>query len=279
MIGVIPAAGEGTRMYPWIRAAPKEMILYGHKPVLVHCLDILKDCGVNEVCIITGHQKGALMDYIGNGENCGLHVDYTFQVERKGLGHAILCSEKRVMGSSSDSFIVFLGDTFVEPDNDIKKLIQNHNDKKPIASIIVEPVSDPSKYGIVKLENINNGIADIVDLFEKPNEEERKPFEIEGKYYVIAGVYVLNKKMFDYLKSTKPGYGGEIQLTDALKLALSNNEKMNAVILSGRRLDFGNWQNYLKMQKEFFTRISEEELKKISEELNSLAEKYRSNGK
>ena len=267
MLGIIPAAGKGTRMLPFTRAQPKELVMFGEKPVIERTLDSLRDSGIIKVFIIAGHKKGALMDYVGNGSLFGTKVSYVHQEETKGLGHAVLCTKDYIEDLKEDDFVVFLGDTIIEPSVNLKEMIEVHKKNNSFATILVEEVTNPEHYGVVKLDG-----NQIKEMFEKPKtDEEKKKFECNGKFYAVAGLYILNKKIFEYLEKTKPGKGNEIQLTDAIQAGIKNNENAYATILKGKRIDVGNW-NYLKEVRDYFKNMSDNELEEKIKERNQKME-------
>ena len=137
-LGLIPAAGEGTRMYPFSRAVPKEMYPILGKPVIEHCIDNLREGGIKQIFMIVGHQKGALMDYVGDGSFYGVNVAYIYQLKRRGLGHAILQAEKWI----KKPFVTLLGDSFIEPKKEIQNMMKLHKEKKPIATVLLFKVKE-----------------------------------------------------------------------------------------------------------------------------------------
>ena len=260
MIGIIPAAGSGTRLYPFSRAVPKELYPILGKPVIEYCVENLKEGGISKIFTIVGQQKGALMDYLGNGEIFGVNISYLHQKERKGLGHAILQCKDWV----ADTFTVLLGDSFITPREEIKYLIEMHKKEDSFATILLFKVQDPTQYGIAKLEG-----SKIISLVEKPAKEQAEEYKANGEYYAICGAYVFEKGVFHYLENTKPGAKGEIQLTDAIALALKDGKKIIGKILEGEYLDMGKWETVLKTEMRLMKEINLEERIKDRENLRS----------
>ncbi|MFH1978377.1 MAG: sugar phosphate nucleotidyltransferase [Candidatus Aenigmatarchaeota archaeon] len=244
IVGLIPAAGSGSRMYPFARAVPKEMYPILGKAVIEHCIENLKEGGIKNIFAIVGHQKGALMDYIGDGSFYDVKVAYIYQLERKGLGHAILQGENWI----NNTFLVLLGDSFIEPKIEIRDLVDLHKKNNCTATLLVFEVDSPEGYGVVKFKDIETG--EIEKMIEKPNEEEAKEYENNGKYYAILGAYLFEPKIFEYIKQTPPGAKNEIQITDAIALALKNNERVFGRVLRGKYIDIGKWETVLKAEKE-----------------------------
>jgi len=273
MIGIIPAAGKGTRLKPITDAIPKELLICGSKPLIEHALDSMKIIGINRVCIITGHKKGPLMDFIKDGALYGIDVDYVYQTRALGLGHAILCTKDKVRDDGKDLFVLN-GDTVIEPKMVLSEMAQVHKKEKPIATLLIHEVTDPKRWGIAKLDGFNGNVAEVKKLFEKPqNESEWKEFAQNGKYYAIVGVYCLNQKMYQYLEKTKSGINNEIQLTDAIELAIKNKERVLAMKFNGSWLDIGAPKTFLLAQWEFFKNKTEADVLALASEWDAHASK------
>lgn len=258
---VIPAAGFGTRMLPITKAQPKEMVPVFDKPVIQYVIEEVYEAGIDDILIITGRHKRAIEDHfdkqpelentIKNSEkekdleklneileNVSIH--YVRQKHPRGLGEAIYHARKHV---GNEPFIVLLGDVITYP-NCTKELMENFLGKENIIAVEKVPKELVSRYGIVAIdENMQ-----IKDMIEKP------PVEKAPSNYAILGRYILQPEIFDYIKATPPGKGGEIQLTDALKLMIADNHKMRAHVFSGKVYDIGNKLSWLKATVEFALR-------------------------
>jgi len=245
IVGLIPAAGIGTRLYPFSRAVPKEMYpIYG-KAVIEHTIENLKIGGINKIYMVVGYQKGALMDYVGDGSFFGVNVVYLYQMTRRGLGHSILQGS----GWIDKTFVTLLGDSFIEPKEEIRELINYHTKEKPIATVMLFEVDDVSGYGIAKFRDLKNGTGKIESMTEKPSKEAAKDLKTNGKFYALCGAYVFDPRIFKYIEKTPPGIKNEIQLTDAMALALKNGEKINGFVLKGKYLDIGKWNTVKETEK------------------------------
>lgn len=249
IIGLVPAAGEGTRLYPFARAVPKEMYPILGKAVIEHCIENLKMGGVKKIYIIVGHQKGALMDYIGDGSFFDVNVAYIYQLRRMGLGHAILQGGNWI----KNPFVVLLGDSFIEPKREMKDLIDLHKRERPISTVMLFEVEDPEGYGIVKLDDFRNGCGVVKKLVEKPSREEAEECKTNGKFYALCGAYVFEPRIFDYIRKTKPGAKNEIQITDSLELAVKSGENVLGFVMKGKYLDIGKWRTILRTEKEMLS--------------------------
>lgn len=290
---VIPAAGLGTRVLPATKAQPKEMLVIVDKPALQYLVEELVAAGIEEILIITGRNKGSI-------EN---HFDYSYELEKTleekgkkdllkivnnisemsniyyvrqkrplGLGHAISCAEAFV---GDEPFVVLLGDDIIYTDKDkgqspiTKQLVEKYNELQggTILGVQEVPHENVSKYGIIKpLKQIDEKTVAVEDFIEKPSIAEA-PSNLAA-----LGRYVLEPEIFSYLKRTKPGKGGEIQLTDAILAMKNDGEKLYAYNFDGLRYDTGDKFGMFVANVEFGLR--HEELKdKVKDYLKDLVEK------
>lgn len=248
IVGLIPAAGVGRRLYPFSRAVPKEMYPILGKSVIEHCVESLKEGGIRRIFMVVGYQKGALMDYMGDGSLFGVRIAYLYQLERKGIGHAILQARDWI----NTTFVTLLGDSFIEPKQEIKTLIGVHQREKPLASLLLFRVKDPSGYGLAKVRRHGEDYLEVKKLIEKPTKKQAKPYLVGGGYYALCGAYVFEPGIFEYIKRTPPGRDREIQITDSLALAIEKGERVLGWELSGKYLDAGKWATVLQVEREFF---------------------------
>jgi dTDP-glucose pyrophosphorylase len=245
-VGLIPAAGSGTRLYPFARAVPKEMYPILGKAVIEHCVENLKAGGIKKIFMVVGYQKGALMDYIGDGSFFGLNVAYVYQMKRRGLGHAIYQAKDWI----NTTFVTLLGDSFIDPKKEMKELIKVHKRHKPIATLLLFEVENPKGYGLAKFESVRDGKGFIAKVKEKPTPSQAHEFRVDDGYYAMCGAYVFEPEIFKYIGKTKPGAKGEIQITDAISLAIRDGKKVFGMVLKGKYLDIGKWKTVLHTEKE-----------------------------
>ncbi|GAA0181236.1 UTP--glucose-1-phosphate uridylyltransferase GalU [Clostridium sediminicola] len=261
---IIPAAGLGTRFLPATKAQPKEMLPIVDKPTIQYIIEEAVASGIEEILIITGRNKRAIEDHFDKSVELELQLEsknkdemlnmvreitnmvdihYIRQKEPKGLGHAIACARAFV---GNEPFAVLLGDDVVDSEVPcLKQMIDCFNEyKTSILGVQEVPKSDVSKYGIVKGTHIEDRVYKVKDLVEKPSMEEA-PSNI-----AILGRYIITPKIFEILENTRPGKGGEIQLTDAL-LSLISQEAMYAYTFEGRRYDVGDKLGFLQATVEF----------------------------
>ncbi len=258
MKAIITAGGKGTRLYPISRAYPKELIQFCGVPIIEYGINILKENEIEDIFVVTGTKKGALQNYLGNGEIFGVNIAYVIQEQPKGLGHSILTMEHY---TDDDNFILLLGDTIFIGKNDLREMIEIHKKYSASSTLLVEYVKESERYGVVKFDKYDNN--KIISLYEKPKDQNTKDeFETNHGWYAIAGLYILNKNIFNFLKETKQDQNNEIQLTDAIKLSLEKGNMVLGHILDGKRIDVGTW-NYLKDEKDFYANMTNGQLNDI----------------
>jgi len=266
IVGLIPAAGEGTRLYPFSRAVPKEIYPLLGKPVIEHAVENLCMGGIHKIFLIVGYQKGALMDYLGDGSQFDVSIAYIFQLQRRGLGHAIFQAKQWI----DTSFVTLLGDSFVEPKSEVVRLIELHKKKNPLATVLLFAVKDPTNYGIAKMNEIQGRSGIIEAMVEKPTLEEAHNYQVGDNYHALCGFYVFEPEIFDYIEKTPPGTKNELQITDALQLAIKSGETVCGHILNGKYLDIGKWHTVLQAEKELLETMG---LEKHIEERERLRER------
>ena len=270
---IIPAAGLGTRFLPATKAQPKEMLPIVDKPTIQYIIEEAIASGIEEILIITGRNKKSIEDHFDksielelqlekSGNDDGLkmvrdisnmaNIYFIRQKEPKGLGHAISCAKAFV---GDEPFAVMLGDDIVDSEVPcLKQLIDCYvKYETSIIGVQEVPLSEVYKYGIVNGTLIEDRVYKVNDLVEKPKVSEAI------SNIAILGRYIITPKIFDIIENTKPGKGGEIQLTDALKTLISE-EPMYAYNFRGRRYDVGDKQGFLEATVEYA--LKREDLKK-----------------
>ncbi len=269
IVGLVPAAGGGTRLYPFSRAVPKEMYPIMGKAVIEHCVENLREGGVRKIFMVVGHQKGALMDYLGDGSLFNVDLAYIYQMQRGGLGHAILQGKNWI----NSTFVTLLGDSFIEPKEEINRLIEAHRREKPVATVLLFKVKSSKGYGIVKFKSLDNGCGEIEKMVEKPTPEQAEDYRNgNGEFYALCGGYVFEPGIFGFIERTPPGAKDEIQITDAMALALKEGRKVCGVVLEGKYLDIGKWKTIFNVEKEMMNKV---DIKTHTEERERLTEKVK----
>ena len=266
---VIPAAGFGTRFLPETKAMPKEMLPIVDKPTIQYIVEEIRASGIEQILIISGHAKRAIEDHFDSSPELEQHlyesgkmdllrevrkvasvkIHYTRQQYMRGLGDAILCAKDFIDG---EPFGVILGDDVVYNANGepaLRQLMDQY--EKTGGTVIGCQVVRPemvSSYGIVDGKPTDDpNLLKVKDMIEKPSMEEAP------SRFAALGRYVITPDVFEVLEQTKPGKGGEIQLTDALRV-MARNGSVYAYNFTGKRYDTGNKLGYLKATVEFALR-------------------------
>ncbi|HEU5318227.1 MAG TPA: UTP--glucose-1-phosphate uridylyltransferase GalU, partial [Chloroflexota bacterium] len=257
---IIPAAGLGTRFLPATKASPKEMLNVVDKPVIQYGVEEAVDSGLDTVVLVTAARKTIMEDHFdyapdleraleAKGRTADrdemrriadlANVVYVRQKEARGLGHAVLCA-RPVVGDQP--FAVFLPDDIIDAGDDpvMAQLLRIYAEKRrPVVAVERVPRQDVTKYGILAVEDVAPRLFRIKDMVEKPSVTDA-PSEL-----AIMGRYVLTPDIWDALETTRPGAGGEIQLTDGIKALLARGG-VYAYEYVGRRYDCGSKLGYLR---------------------------------
>ena len=265
---VIPAAGYGTRFLPVTKAIPKEMIPIVDKPVIQYIVEEAQQSGIEEILIITGHGKRAIEDHFDTnidlelqlrqqGKDQLLHlvqdissinIHYIRQKHMRGLGDAIRCAESFI---DNESFAVLLGDDVVyNPEQPALKQMMDAFSRLGATMLGCQEVPQElvSRYGIVQGQPTDDDrVVKLIDMVEKPAVDEA-PSRLAA-----LGRYILTPDIFEILRRVQSGKGGEIQLTDALRL-MADREAVYAYTFSGRSYDTGNKLGFLKATVEYALR-------------------------
>ncbi|TDB37610.1 MAG: UTP--glucose-1-phosphate uridylyltransferase GalU [Actinobacteria bacterium] len=258
MKAIIPAAGLGTRFLPATKAQPKEMLPVVGKPVIQYVVEEAVAAGVDDVLLITGRGKRAIEDHFDRSleledllERSGAidklrqvraitdlaEVFYVRQKRPRGLGHAVLCGAAH---TANEPFFVLLGDVIV-PDNSCLNRLKEVHDKYGASVVAVTPVEQHlvSRYGVIAGHEVEPGVWKLTDLVEKP------PVNDAPSNLAIFGRYLLTPAIMKILPTIEPGRGDEIQLTDALR-ELLKQEEVYALTMDCSGYDTGNVLSWLE---------------------------------
>jgi UTP--glucose-1-phosphate uridylyltransferase len=265
---LFPAAGYGTRFLPATKAIPKEMLPVLTKPLLQYGVEEALEAGIDTMAIVTGRGKRSIEDHFDISYELEHQIkgtakehylteirdvitkctfSYTRQIEMKGLGHAILTGQTLI---GNEPFAVILADDLCDNDGDavLKQMIHLY-EKYQCSIVAIEevPKDDTNKYGVIAGSEIEEGVYKIDTMVEKPDPKDA-PSNL-----AIIGRYILTPDIFDILKSTKPGKGGEIQITDAL-LEQAKAGKVIAYKFTGRRFDCGSVDGFVQATNYFYNK-------------------------
>jgi UTP--glucose-1-phosphate uridylyltransferase len=256
---VIPAAGLGTRFLPATKATPKEMLPIVDKPAIQYVVEEAARAGLDDVLMVIGRNKKSLEDHFdrvveleealaakGDKDRLALvqqasdiaTLHYVRQGDPKGLGHAVLAAAPHV---GKQPFAVLLADDLIDARDPLleQMIAVQQREGGSVVALMEVPKDSISLYGCAAVETAEGDQVRITALVEKPSVDEA-PSNL-----AIIGRYVLSPTVFDVLRRTAPGHGGEIQLTDAIQ-ELITTEPVHGVVFRGRRYDTGDRLDYLK---------------------------------
>lgn len=262
---LFPAAGYGTRFLPATKATPKEMLPVLTKPLIQYGVEEAMEAGMNTMAIVTGRNKKAIEDHFdiayeieneikGSSKEEYLHeiraiienctFSYTRQIQMKGLGHAILTGQTLI---GDEPFAVVLADDLCDAPKGVLSQMVELYEKYQCSIVAIEevPLEDTNKYGVIAGNEIENGVYQITNMVEKP-EPKDAPSNL-----AIIGRYILTPDIFEIIKQTNPGRGGEIQITDAL-LTQAKNGKILAYKFDGLRFDCGSVDGFVEATNYFY---------------------------
>jgi UTP--glucose-1-phosphate uridylyltransferase len=285
---VFPAAGLGTRFLPATKASPKEMLPIVDKPMIQYGVEEAENCNIEEFIVITGKYKRAIED----------HFDYAWELEEnlkknekdalleeiqrfsrhkfayirqgapQGLGHAIHCAKPFI---KDEPFAVILSDDIIDPEDGLLGNMIKTSLKYNASVIALQkvPKAEIHRYGVIKGTEVGKNIFKISDMVEKPKASSA-PSDM-----AIIGRYILTPDIFGFIEKTKPGKGGEIQLTDALK-AMLRKKPVYGYLFDGRRYDGGDKVGYLKATVELALKnpsVKDQFKKYLLSRISTLSEK------
>lgn len=256
---VIPAAGLGTRFLPATKAQPKEMLPLLDKPAIQYVVEEAVRAGLTDILIVTGRGKRSIEDHFdrsfelehfleAKGKFDELKqvreisdmatIHYIRQKDPLGLGHAVAAAQEHV---GEEPFAVLLGDDIMAESNPLLVEMLKVHERYGRSVLAAMEVSrdEISMYGSIQPEFVEDRLARVIGVVEKPS-----PHEAPSNLAAI-GRYVLTPEIFDCIRATQPGVGGEVQLTDAINL-LAQEQAVYAWVFEGGRFDVGNKLDYLK---------------------------------
>jgi len=252
---VFPVAGMGTRFLPATKASPKEMLPVVDKPLIQYAVEEAVEAGIDQMIFITGRSKRAIADHFDKAYELEHELEakqktklleivrsivpdyvsciYLRQAEALGLGHAVNCALPVV---GNEPFAIILADDLIDGEKKscLSQMIDVYEYQgRSVLGVERVPEEDTNKYGVVKATNLDKNVYKIEEIVEKP-EPDKAPSNL-----AVVGRYILTPKIFDMLKTTGQGAGGEIQLTDAIA-ALLAEEQVLAYEFNGKRYDCGS---------------------------------------
>ena len=261
---ILPAAGLGTRFLPATKTQPKEMLPIVDKPTIQYVVEEAAASGIEDIIIVTGRGKNAIEDHFDRSLELEIALErqckdeqlqeiqriseltsfcYIRQKEPLGLGHAILVARALV---GNEPFAVLLGDDIIDAEVPCLRQMMSAFDRyqSPIIAVQQIPREETSSYGIIDHKSVEDSVYQILDLVEKPS-PETAPSDL-----AIIGRYILTPEIFEALEQTPPDEGGEIQLTNGLKVLL-RTQGIYGLAFRGRRYDAGSKLGFLKATVQF----------------------------
>ncbi len=261
---IVPAAGLGTRFLPATKAQPKEMLPIVDKPTIQYVVEEAAASGIEDIIIVTGRGKDAIEDHFDRSLELEIALGrqgkeeqlreieriselasfcYIRQEEPLGLGHAILVAKALV---GNEPFAVLLGDDIIDAEVPCLAQMISTFERYQSSIIAVQQVSkeETSSYGIIDPKPVEDSIYQILDLVEKPSPE------VAPSDLAIIGRYILTPEIFEALEQTPPDEGGEVQLTNGLRVLL-RTQMMYGLAFRGRRYDAGSKLGFLKATLQF----------------------------
>jgi UTP--glucose-1-phosphate uridylyltransferase len=257
---VIPAAGLGTRFLPATKSQAKEMLPLLDKPSIQYVVEEAVRAGLTDLLMVTGRGKRSIEDHFDRAfeleyylatrgkedllelvrdiPDLGAAIHYIRQKDPLGLGNAVSVAEQHVGGQS---FACLLGDDIILESNPLLEQMLRVHERygRSVLAVMEVPKHDIPMYGCIQPEFVEDNLARVTSIVEKPSADEA-PSNLAA-----IGRYVLTPEIFDALRDTKPGTGDEIQLTDAINL-LAQDQAVYAYVFEGGRYDVGNMLDYLK---------------------------------
>lgn len=279
---IFPAAGMGTRFLPATKATPKEMLTVVDKPMIQYGVEEALASGLDDIIMVTGRGKDAIENHfdISAELEANLHaagkdelyqkvshvarmasMAYIRQKEAKGLGHAVLCAASWV---GDEAFGVSLADELMISEKPVMRQLREAHEKTGFSVVALAKVADEdvSKYGIVQADAEQDGLFRLRGMVEKPDIADA-PSNL-----AMIGRYIFTPQLFDFLRESKAGVGGEIQLTDAMN-ELAKAEPVYGMVVDAERFDAGNPLGFLianatlGLRDKVYGEMFREELKKL----------------
>jgi glucose-1-phosphate thymidylyltransferase len=229
MKGLILAGGSGTRLRPLTHTGPKQLIPIANRPNILYCLDDMRDAGITEIGVILGdNQPEKVRELLKDGGDFGVRISYVVQGAPRGIAHAIGCAEEFLRGGP---FCVYLGDNLLK--GGIKRMVAEFAASDADAGIALCRVSEPQRFGVAELD----AQGQVVRLVEKPKEPKSD--------LALVGIYLLRDNIFPIIRSLKPSWRNELEITDALEALRAQGGRVLAHIVTGWWKDTGKPEDIL----------------------------------
>lgn len=232
MKALVLAGGSGTRLRPITHTSAKQLVPVGNKPVIDFGLEAIAAAGIKDVGIIVGHTGPEIQAYVGDGSRYGIEVTYVSQPEPLGLAHAVLTAEDYL---GRDDFVMYLGDNLIA--GGITEFVQQFEQNKPDAQILLAKVRDPERFGVAELGP--DGHVSL--LVEKPPEPKSD--------LALVGVYLFSGNIMDACHAIDPSPRGELEITDAIQWLIDDGQQVAERTITGWWKDTGKLYDMLEANR------------------------------
>ena len=246
MKGVILAAGKGTRMGDLTNECPKPMLKVQGKPILQHIIEGLRDAGIHEIFIVTGHRAEVIQDYFGDGAALGVEINYGLQEVQDGTGKAPEVAKRFV---ADDDFLLTYGDILVKPENYLR-ILARFREAEFSGLMTVTAGEDVTKGGLTFFDET----FCVTRLVEKPSPAQQEQLRAQGllrpgqPVWYNAGIYVFKPVLFAYTGSLQKSPRGEYELTDAINAMVQTGHNIAGLEIEGRWVDVRDPEVLAKLQ-------------------------------
>jgi len=231
MKGLILSGGQGTRLRPITFTQAKQLVPVANKPVLFYGIEALQEAGIEDIGIVVGDTKDEIIEAAGDGRQWGVKLTYIEQEAPLGLAHAVLVAEDYL---GQTPFVMYLGDNILK--SGIKSLVQEFQDQKPNALILLTEVPNPQMFGVAELKD-----GQVIRLVEKPKQPRSN--------LALVGVYMFDHYIFEAAKTIKPSWRGELEITDAIQYLVDHGYRVQPHIVSGWWKDTGKIEDLLEANR------------------------------
>ncbi|MHA1230776.1 MAG: sugar phosphate nucleotidyltransferase [Candidatus Helarchaeota archaeon] len=236
MKGVVLAAGHGSRLLPFTSFRPKHLLPVAGKPILHRSIEYMRDMlDINDIIIVVGYQRNAIIDYFKNGQDLGINISYVIQHTNQ--AHGLAAAVNLIEDKISNDFVVLLGDNLFSAN--LKRVIELHTSSNAAATLHIEEHENPQRFGVVEIDENDN----VISVEEKPKNPKSN--------YVISGFYVFSPIIFQMISGLQPSARGEYELSDAIQRLVDNKYRVKVSKINGWRLDIGYPEDLLAVNKHY----------------------------
>ena len=231
MKGLILSGGRGTRLRPLTYTSAKQLVPVANKPVLFYGIEALAAAGIRDIGMVVGDTQWEIRAAVGDGSAWGVRITYIEQDAPRGLAHAVLISEQFL---DNQPFVMYLGDNLLN--KGINRFVDEFTRERPAAQILLARVPDPQMFGVAELAE-----GRVIRLVEKPQEPQSD--------LALVGVYMFSPAVFDAVKSIKPSFRNELEITDAIQTLIDRGLDVRPHIVDGWWKDTGKLEDMLEANR------------------------------